>query len=175
MGGVESTFRLLQYKVDLMEFHIRQDVGALLHVLGPGDQISYDISFRQPLHLVRQNLHVAGLEIRLRMFRGEERAENEVCAGRFGILGVFAIVDELPEPEILEKMVKVQFPALLLPYLRAAITSTLAHAGFGSVIMPLINVHALAEKTLHDVSIQQIDKPDPSPAPGLDAGETPPG
>jgi preprotein translocase subunit SecB len=43
---------------------------------------------------------------------------------------------------------------LLFSYLRSAITSIMAHAGLGSFIFPLINVHELAKKA--NLTIEEI-------------------
>ncbi|MDQ7031324.1 MAG: protein-export chaperone SecB [Desulfonauticus sp.] len=61
------------------------------------------------------------------------------------------------EKEVEEKLVKYQIPALLFPYLRGTITSFLSNAGFASVILPLINIYALAKDYLSDMDIEIID------------------
>ena len=74
-----------------------------------------------------------------------------------GMAGVFKGVGYDIPPDKEERVAKNQIPALLSPYLRAAITATLASAGFGAVVLPLINFNALAEEQLKDVAIERID------------------
>jgi preprotein translocase subunit SecB len=45
-----------------------------------------------------------------------------------------------------ENMVHVNIPAILLPYLRSAITTILSQAGFGTIVLPLINVHEVTRR-----------------------------
>ena len=52
-----------------------------------------------------------------------------------------------------DKIIKIQAPAILFPYLRASVTSVLLNAGFSQIQMPLINVNELAsnfELTIED-------------------------
>ncbi len=157
MGGVESTFQFIHYKIDIIEFHIKPDLNVVQYFPNPQDRISYTINLRVPMYYVQQKQYLSGVEVIFRLFHKEEKPENELCSGRFGIMGVFAIPGEAPEQSVIDKMVKTHFPSLLLPYLRAAITSTLAHAGFGSVVMPLINMYALSDEALKNLQIQRIE------------------
>jgi len=157
MRGVDSTFQFIHYKVDVVEFHIKPDLNVVQYFPTPQDQISYTINLRVPMYFVQQNQYLSGVEIQFKLFHKEEKPENELCNGRFGIMGVFAITGEPPEQDFLDKMVKTHFPSLLIPYLRAFITSTLAHAGFGSVVMPLINMYSVSDEALKNMPIQRIE------------------
>jgi preprotein translocase subunit SecB len=48
-------------------------------------------------------------------------------------------------------MVRINIPAILLPYLRAAITTIISQAGFGTIVFPLINIYEIAAS--HPVNI----------------------
>jgi preprotein translocase subunit SecB len=73
------------------------------------------------------------------------------------IVGMFSAEQGRFSKDIEDKLVKIQIPAILMPYVRATITSLLAHAGFGSVIFPLINIHEVARQAVAAADIQLID------------------
>jgi preprotein translocase subunit SecB len=93
-------------------------------------------------------------------------SENEnVLTGEFGITGVFTTdgnVDKITE----EKMVKINMPALLMPYLRAAMTNILSNAGFGTMLFPLVNVYEIAKT--QNLSIIDHSENALPPSPQLD-------
>lgn len=65
--------------------------------------------------------------------------------------------DEDLEPAQLESLVKLQIPAILFPYIRAAMTSFLANAGFPGVHLPLINVQRFAAG--QDLQLEELKGP----------------
>jgi preprotein translocase subunit SecB len=66
-----------------------------------------------------------------------------------------------------EKLVRLQIPALLFPYLRPGVTSLLANAGFPGVMFPLINVQALAADAGNKIRVQEAN-PLPETTPSAD-------
>ncbi len=74
------------------------------------------------------------------------------------IAGLFSIDGEDKiEKKALASLLKWQFPQILLPYLRSTITMIMSSSGFGSVILPLINMQAVAQNQPEDLEIQYID------------------
>lgn len=96
---------------------------------------------------------MCGLDIKIIIKDG---SSNEIAQGEFGIEGVF-LVDGALENEKEENIVKFQFPTILFPYLRSAVTNIFASAGFGSIIFPLINVHNLIANQQKHNPIKVID------------------
>lgn len=75
------------------------------------------------------------------------------------ISGIFRIdVEEKLLPKA-EEQLKVQGPAILAPFLRAAMTSVLSISGFSGIIFPLINVYDLAKKESFEIIRQDTSEP----------------
>ncbi|MBI5238132.1 MAG: protein-export chaperone SecB [Deltaproteobacteria bacterium] len=75
----------------------------------------------------------------------EGQLQDNLVKLSIGIAGVFTAEEGRFEKTTEETLIKIQIPTLLFPYIRSAITSILAHAGLGSVLFPLINIHELAK------------------------------
>jgi preprotein translocase subunit SecB len=88
---------------------------------------------------------------------GEITDEDRLLFVEGGIAGLFTVDKGKFDKGTEKGLVRIQIPALLLPYLRGTITSLLANAGYGTVILPLINIHALAEEQLQGTEIKVID------------------
>lgn len=50
-----------------------------------------------------------------------------------------------------EEHLKCQAPAILLPYLRATMASTLSIAGFGGLALPLVNIYQMAKENSPEI------------------------
>jgi preprotein translocase subunit SecB len=87
--------------------------------------------------------YVGGLSIQVIIH--DEENQEEMLNGEFGISGIFAPVGDM-EKSVEESFARINLPALLMPYIRAAITNILSQAGFGTVLFPLVNVYELAKK-----------------------------
>jgi preprotein translocase subunit SecB len=81
-----------------------------------------------------------------------DAGKRQILNGEFGIAGVFSAESGM-DKHLEENMVRFNIPAILMPYIRSAITSILAQAGFGTIVLPLINVYEIAK----NMSIQVID------------------
>lgn len=159
-SSIKSAFRFEGYKVDTVSF----EASPMLDFLGymgniPTDAWSLGISFRNPLFFEGENAYVGGMDVTLTGSVSNEadpEAENiEIAKMDIGIAGKFSISGEGRfDKKIEDTLVKVQIPALLLPYLRGTITSILANAGFGSVILPLINIHDMAKQSMQDLEVE---------------------
>ncbi|MCD6527017.1 MAG: protein-export chaperone SecB [Desulfuromonas sp.] len=168
-GSIVSSFQLQSYKID----NFRLDSVPNLQMLvsgSPFDDVEWQIQFklRDPAFFTNDKAYVGGLDLRIRAINcAEEGSEVEttepvesdeplvsIQAGISGLFRVGGDGDRFDE-ESEQRLAKLQIPALLFPYLRAAVTSMLANAGFGSVMLPLINLHAAASK--EDIEIQIFD------------------
>lgn len=166
MRSVESPFRFLSYKVDEFIFQLADDVDVLF-----ADQINqedwqFKVGFRQPQYFVDRKFYVGGFAIDMRVLysvidkskKEEETAEEELINLHAAIGGIFQCEEGKLETEIENRLVKNHIPAILMPYLRSTISSFLANAGYGSIILPLININALAEEAMKDIDILKIEK-----------------
>ena len=77
---------------------------------------------------------------------------------------VLEVVGDLAA-DVVQKLVMIQIPALLLPFLRPAVASLLLNAGFPGVVFPLINVHALAADASKRLSIREVEPIQQPPSP----------
>ena len=154
MGSVTSQFQFLSYKIDKIEFRTINNTGILLKTCFEDSEWVYSVAMRHPLRIRSKRLYLGGLDITVRL--GNEKNPDVFLDA--GVMGAFRVLgDDFPK-EFEEKFAKIQIPALLSPYLRAAITSTFSSAGFGSIVLPLLNFNALAEAQMKDVEIQEIEE-----------------
>lgn len=166
MGSIISSFRFEGYKVDRILYETIPDVG-FLGTIGtlPSEGWQFDIGIRQPLYFKSKKKYVGGMDIKITYPVPEkhnadiEEAKKEVGDNiaklEIGIAGVFSVEENRFEKATEENLVKNQIPSLLFPYLRSAITSVFAHAGLGSILLPLINVQELAKSA--NLSITEIE------------------
>jgi len=158
MGSINSAFAFLGYKIDKIAFETAPNLLALEFSNSvPFDQIDLEISIRKPILFEPQNVYVSGIDMRTTVFQSSsKKPEEELVKGLFGIAGSFRLENNSLPLDKVDLLVKVQFPSILLPYLRAAITSVFAHAGFGSILIPLVNIHQLAADSLSGIEIIKI-------------------
>lgn len=154
MGGLTSSFKLINYKIDQISFETPQNLTMLRK--SKFDKIDWKmtVGFAAPKFYVEKNLYVFSMQIKLNSQNGNDGINLVVC-----ITGLFSFDEstkhEIPN-EIKQKVIKNQFPAILFPYVRSAITGILAFSGIGGFVLPLVNMNAVAEETLKDVTIEII-------------------
>lgn len=159
---MKSSFKFETYKVDVLIFEVKRIVG-LLEFAGNIDPNSWKLSIavREPLYSQSRKKYIGGLDTNLCLFPPEVKTEDKneaLIKLDVGIAGIFSTAEEGGfEKEVVENLVRVQIPAILFPYIRATITSLLANAGFGSVILPLVNMTELAKQAVGEVVIKTIE------------------
>ncbi len=154
MGSLESSIKFLSYKVDKFNFQIKRDL-EILKVNGNinANAINFDIAVSRPCFFSKKNIYVCNLQCNINV-----KIENtDILSLTSSISGAFSS-DQRIAKEMEEKIIKIQMPTILLPYLRGTITSFLANAGFNAVIFPLVNMNEIAEKNLQGLEIQVIDE-----------------
>lgn len=153
MGGVTSSFIFESYKIDRFEFKTKDAVGVLAGLIGiPPEDWQFSLAFRQPIYFEDQKIYIGGIEVEMRVPDQDEK-EEELVTLSAGIAGLFKSSEGVFPEEIEQKLVKVQIPTILLPYLRSSVMSFLANAGFGSVVLPLINIAQMAKDTLGKIEV----------------------
>jgi len=157
-NSITADFQFLSYKVDTIKFSVENS----LSVLQCKDSIDADrfqlgIRIRTPQKFTSVNdevEYVGGLDIRVGLL-STKKDGSEIASGEFGIAGIFKKVGMLKD-DLEEHMVKETIPSILLGYLRSTISSTFANAGFGSVIIPLININKLVQQSNLTIVTHQL-------------------
>jgi preprotein translocase subunit SecB len=160
---MKSAFKFLSYKIDNIKFEILRELGLLEFNQGfSGHPWEISIGIREPLFFKAAKKYVGGLDTVFLLKTPEEKDKGatevrQLVKIEIGIAGVFAVEEEKFEKTVEDQLVLIQIPAILFPYLRSAVTSILANSGFGSVILPLINIHAVAKDFEGKLTIKEID------------------
>lgn len=152
MGSITSSLQLLSFKIDKISLEAVNTTDVLLKSYSSQDW-RFSIGIRRPIYIVSERMYIGGIDMKI--IAGEER-KPEVRL-HTGIAGIFKVIGNDIPPDKEERVAKNQLPALLSPYLRAAVTGILASAGFNSVIIPLLNFNKLAEEQLKNISIERIE------------------
>ena len=158
-NSVISKFQFINYKIDRVSYEITHNV-SLLHNFGTIDNENFELSFRirVPNRIKKEKIFITGLDVKFLQNSKQAKCEDDfIFRGEMGIVGIFKVVDGELSEDVSEKLAKIQGPALLLPYLRAALTSMFTNNGIGSFIFPLINIYKMAEDTMSDVKIVDIE------------------
>jgi preprotein translocase subunit SecB len=142
-GGIAS-FQFITYKIDTINFQIAKNTGTLLmNSLTVPSQLDFEVGFRQVGKYLLNNTihHIGGLNTKIKILNS---SKTQILDGDFGISGLFRPINM--DNELEERIVRYNIPAILMPYLRSAITTIVSQAGFGTVVLPLINVYEIAKK-----------------------------
>lgn len=150
--SITSSFQMTSYKIDKISLSMKNVINVLQKNNFPTDGWGFGIGIRPTQYIVKEKTYIAGLEVTL-VYGDKENPEVKLEAG---IGGIFKVVGEEFSGETEKRIAKVQFPAILASYLRSAVTNILASAGFGTVILPLLNMNAVAEEQLKDVEIIRL-------------------
>ena len=145
-SSIKSGIQFESYKIDKVSLELVPEVGILTKKNHSDCEIKYQFGFRDAMRFKKGDSvsYVTGLKVMLTIF--DKKLNKDIASGEFVITGVFSSTGEV-EKNIEETLIKVQAPAILFPYVRSAITMMLTTAGFSTIIMPLVNVAAIA-KTL---------------------------
>lgn len=121
----------------------------------------WEINFqvRNVSYFVKQKVYVAGLDCTLNLYQkgAEKKSENVLVTLNIGGAGSFGVPDTRFEKAVEERIVKLQFAALIFTQIRSTISAFLASAGYGTVLLPLINVPATLENQLDKISIANVE------------------
>lgn len=152
-SSIKSGIQFESFKIDSINFSVTPEVSVLASTEHSNCGVDFSFSFRDVFRFSNQEkvLYVTGLKVSLKVYNAETK--KELAKGDFTITGLFSSRNVL-DKDVEQNLVKCQGPALLFPYVRASITHTLTEAGFSTIVMPLVNINAMA--TNADVKI--IDK-----------------
>jgi|WetSurMetagenome_2_1015567.scaffolds.fasta_scaffold97736_3 preprotein translocase subunit SecB len=144
-SSVESVFQLAGYKIDDIKFTLNHTVGNLLEGLEQSNETVFQIGFHEITKIPEERncIYICGISSK---FELKTKNNESLAKGEVSLSGYFKTDNTFTENQ--EKhLVKLQAPTILFPYLRSSITNILASAGFGSIILPLLNISAMAKKT----------------------------
>jgi preprotein translocase subunit SecB len=154
MCSIESSFQFLSFKVDKLSLIIEPNLKVLLIEQPTSDKIQLGVSIRNTMYDSNQRIYVGGVDLMAMLFwSSEQKPDQKFLECNVGVAGVFKVVGDDLTKEIEEKLVKIQIPAILFPYARSAMTSAFSSSGFGSIVLPLINVHQLAKSQENNLQI----------------------
>ena len=169
MGSIKSPIKFETYKVDHISYEMKKTI-QLLASTGNVDPNAWElsISIGKPLFFSKHNKYISSLKAGLCLMpdavaqEQEEAEANDVDSEpllqcNVNISGIFSVEDGRLDKDVEMNLIKLHLPSILLPYARSTITSILANAGFGSVILPLINLHEVAKNSEKELDIQVID------------------
>ncbi|GAB6035737.1 hypothetical protein JCM15519_02960 [Fundidesulfovibrio butyratiphilus] len=155
-----SSFKFESYTIDKFSFDVMPTIGrdVLTQKDFRADNWEFMLGFRPPQYLQSRKTYLGGVELKMRVLnKKSDNPEEELVKLHAGIVGAFKVDKEGLTEEQEQSLVKNQIPAILMPFLRAAVMSFLASSGFGSVVLPLINVHEIAKHKLTNVDVELLD------------------
>ena len=155
--GITSSFQIISCKVDKIELSMKDNANILQRHDFPIEGWSFGVALHTPQYAVKEKLYLSGLEVKV-IYGDKDDPEVKLEAG---ISGLFKVMGDEFSADTESKIAKIQFPTILFPYVRAAVTNILASAGYGSVVLPLVNINKLAENQLKDVEIIRIEEEQP--------------
>lgn len=167
MGGVASQFHFLGFKIDSMSLWVKPTLGLLQYagVIDPAN-LTIRVAFKKPLYFRTAKRYVGGMVLYIRALEkataeagateGPATENPEVLKLDLMITGLFGVDDRM-DKELEQKLVKIQIPAILFPYLRSAVSSVLACSGFAAPVLPLVNIQALAGSAEAELQIQDVE------------------
>jgi preprotein translocase subunit SecB len=140
------------------------DVVEFTGVINPEEwKVAY--AFRDPIYFEKLNKYIGGLDIQLKLYAETNDAEAETSACEeddtikeilhleAGIVGTFALGENSFSESQIENLVTLQIPSILMPYLRAAVSSFLCSGGWLNAPLPLLNVYEMAKHA--DITIRK--------------------
>ncbi|MBQ9105421.1 MAG: protein-export chaperone SecB [Mailhella sp.] len=155
--GITSSFQIISCKVDKIELAMKDSSGILQKSNFPLEGWAFGVALRVPQYAPKEKVYLIGLDVKV-IHGDKDDPEVKLEAG---ISGLFKVMGDEFSADTESKIAKIQFPTILFPYVRAAVTNILASAGYGSVVLPLVNINKLAENQLKDVEIIRIEEEQP--------------
>lgn len=150
---MKSALQFQNYKIDVIELHSLPRLDVLISK-EKNDDAEFQFSIKKPIYYKKIKSFVIGLELLTKVYN---KNKEEILTCKLGISGFFSLEDENElNKELMEKIVKTNLPAIMLPYLRSTLTVILANAGFGTIILPLINLNkAIQDSSDFEIIIEE--------------------
>lgn len=162
-GGLDSPLHFESFKIENLELSMQPRLD-ILGVTGSIDPNAWDINFqlRVPSYIKSVKKYIGGFDLQMGLHPKtvelkDKTTANALISLRLGIVGLFRVDEGRLTKDVEKKLIKVNIPMILMPYARGTITSLFANGGYGSVILPLINIIKLSESSLKDIDIMEIE------------------
>ncbi len=156
-----SAIRFESYKIDRITFEMQHSINLLAaNVISDTWDLSFAIG--KPLFSKSHKKYISTLQAKLQLMPEKKKDsptttdEKPLVKCEVSIAGLFSVEEGKLEKEVESNLLKLQLPAILTPYLRGTITAIMSHAGFGSIILPLINMQEVARSIEKDLEVQEI-------------------
>lgn len=103
-------------------------------------------------------MYVGGVQLKLeKRMKFDGQTEEPAFRINASIVGQFPLQANERLPEVQEQtLAKIQIPAILFPYLRSAVSAVMVNAGFGKIVLPLINIHQMAKDAVDKIEIVEV-------------------
>ncbi len=137
---------------------------AMLSSPGVPENTSWklEFAFREPFYFTGPKKYITGMNIKVSLLPNPPEAadvsKDFLLQVELGISGIFSVEEGRLTKEIENELIKIQAPALLFPYIRSTLTSLLSNAGFGSFILPLMNIQEMAKQSTATADIKIVDQ-----------------
>ena len=155
-SSVVAHFQFSSYKVHSFNLKCNPYIDFFLNNLkNIPNPWQFDIIILQPRYSNRNKHYICGLALNGKI--QDQTNQSILLDLSTEISGIFKVKEKIYSNGLEEKLVKIQGPSLLLPYLRGTISSYLANAGLGVFIFPLINIQQMAENSTANTEIKVLD------------------
>lgn len=135
---MKSSFQFKNFKVDKINLQALNRLDVLLEK-DNNYEVEYSFGVAAPTFYTKLNSILEGLSVTATILNSRK---EKILNVEIGITGFFEFKnDEELSEDTINKIIKQQLPAILLPYARATLTNIISNAGFSSIIMPLININ----------------------------------
>jgi preprotein translocase subunit SecB len=148
-GSGVASFQFISFKIDNVNLDVTKNITVLaVNTILQPNETEFTIGIRSPCkYLIDNAVHyVGGINVDVTISGSDK---ERILKGSFGISGLFCPRGLDSQGE--ENMARINIPAILLPYLRSAITTILSQAGFGTIVLPLINIYEIAKNQPVDI------------------------
>lgn len=154
---MKSRFQFVGYKVDRLSLKVYPTL-EIIEAMDFDSDWKIELNVRRPAFYTEKKIYLGGVGCTFKKISSdlETREEIELVAVEASIVGTFKVDGKFDEEKTETLLVFHQMPTILFPYLRGTITSLLANAGIGSVIVPLINMNVAARNALEGQTVEVL-------------------
>lgn len=161
-NSLTSDFQFFNYKIDKFIFKMKPQVKNIFINTTEMDNWKFGVKIHNPKYFKKNQVFISGLDFNMIYVDPKntdikkEQQDFDISL-QTAISGCFKEIGNRFTKEQILDLAKYQTAAILFPFLRSAITSYFALAGFGSFVMPLMNFVEIA-KEQKDLSIEEVDE-----------------
>lgn len=149
-GIIRSGMEFLTWRIIELSFSAAPQPRVIMYTQNPEDRWDISLGFADVQHLMEDNLYITFLKASMSLKAPAEDmrpagdntpTDQTILDANAVIMGIFRIVGDGISDADRDNLLLRQTPAILLPFLRGALGSLMAAAGFGVEVLPLINIY----------------------------------